>query len=297
MSIFDNFIKQLNLKYSVYTKKQLAQFMFKKTVDVGTAVVNIIGATGIAGFKFHIPETETVKFENEITDNFIETGSTVQDHIAQRPVTLTLTGLVGDYFYSIHEIENLLAKVVPTVQLVKELIPEVSKIVQVKKIKWYKTPKVDKTQLPLIQAPGGPRVPLQATITKNKKLDLKLDWNFNTMDLFSLFQSLYKLKSAQTRAFLFFEALWRSRAPFSVETTWKRFDNMVVQSIEARRDRNADITEFTITCKQISFANTLTESKEEYVNRMEQQKAKAVNKGVDKGTKIDLKAAITEGIA
>ena len=72
-------------------------------------------------------------------------------------------------------------------------------------------------------------------------------YNYSVMDLFTLFQSLYKLKSAQARAFLFFECMWKSRALFSVETTWKRYDNMAILSLQPRRDKNADITEFSIT--------------------------------------------------
>ena len=108
------------------------------------------------------------------------------------------------------------------------------------------------------------------------------------MDLFALFQSLYKLKSAQTRAFLFFEAMRKARATFSVETTWKRYDNMAIQSLSAKRDNNADITEFSITFKQLEFTETKVESLEEYKNRMEQQKSKVINKGAEKGEEIDI---------
>jgi hypothetical protein len=273
----DNIYKKLNEKYGTLNKKELAQTMMKKSVDVGTAVVNILGATGIAGFKFHVPETELVRFENEITDHYVDTGSAIQDHIVQKPIVITLNGLVGDYFYSNNKIEDFLARIVPTLTLVKEFLPQITKTLGIK----YGKDKLPK--LKQVQVAGGPQAPIALEAHKN---------SFNLMDLFKLFQSLYKLKSAQTRAFLFFECLWKSRTLFSIETTWKRYDNMAVQSIQAKRDNNADITEFSITCKQITFANTLTLSADnqqnELSNRHAQEMSAVVDKGVENGTEVSL---------
>jgi hypothetical protein len=86
--------------------------------------------------------------------------------------------------------------------------------------------------------------------------------------------------------------MWKSGARFSVETTWKRYDNMVVQSITPKRDNNADITEFTVVCKQIEFVSSKVETIEEYKNRTQLQKAQATNKGAVKGTPISLDNSI-----
>lgn len=264
------FLNKLNKKYGSINKKQLAVNMLKKGVEAGKAVVNILSATGIAGFKFHIPETEIVKFENDITDHYVDTNTAVQDHIAQKPITITLTGLVGDYFYSNNKLEDLVALIIPTMTLVKEFLPEIRNATSFLKLRKY-------NQETKLTADGQIAAGLDA-----------VKYKFNAMDLFTLFQSLYKLKSAQTRAFIFFECMWKSRALFSVETTWKRYDNMVIQSLQPKRDKNADITEFSITFKQISFTQTLTETAEEYKNRVEQQQAEIVNKGVEKGESVSI---------
>lgn len=275
--VSETFINDRNQKYGGINKKQLAQSMLKKTVDAGSAVVNILGATGIAGFKFHVPESELVKFESDITDHYTDTNSAIQDHIALKPVTITCTGLIGDYFYSVNQIEDFLALIVPTLTLVKEFIPQIRNITQKEKIvtSTEDNPQVEKKSDGSYTISGGAET-------------ARYKYTFNGMDLFSLFQSLYKLKSAQTRAFLFFEALWKSRATFSVETTWKRFDNMAVQSIEPKRDRNADITQFTITFKQMDFTQSKTETIQEYANRMTQQKADIAYKGIEKGESISM---------
>lgn len=324
MAITD-FFKNLNKKYGNLNKKQLATKLLKEGVEAGNAVVNILAATGIAGFKFHIPETEQVQFENEITDHYIETGSAIQDHIAQRPITITLTGLVGDYFYSVNKIEDMLAQVTPTIELVKQFIPKVSDITkQVKNAKyayeasqnlsaigeatkaaaWGGTAQSALSAAISSTAPGaimsvsqilgssGTSLSAISQAVNNYQPKIKrfvnaITNNVSGEDLFALFQSLYKLKSAQTRAFLFFEGLWKRRITFSVETTWKRYDNMLVEKITPVRDSNADITEFTLTLKQVKYAETKT-IPADAENRVLQQEAEIVDKGFEKGINIKL---------
>lgn len=274
-----SFFELQTSKYGTINKKQLAQKMWKGVVNAGEAIVNILGATGIAGFKFNVPQTEQVRFENEITDHYVESNYAIQDHIARKPVTITLSGLVGDYFYTVNEIEDLLALVTPTITLVKELIPQITSVAKRQKVNFAN----EQRQKLIKQDDGSYKVSVNGR---------EYEYEFNTMDLFTLFQSLYKLKSPQTRAFLFFEAMWKSGARFSVETTWKRYDNMVVQSITPKRDNNADITEFTVICKQIEFVTSKVETIEEYKNRTQLQKAEKVNKGAVKGTPISLDNSI-----
>lgn len=312
MAITD-FFSNINKKYGSLNKKQLATKLLKEGVDIGNAVVNILGATGIAGFKFHIPQTEQVQFENEITDHYIETGSAIQDHIAQRPITITLTGLVGDYFYSVNQIEDMLAQVVPTITLVRDFVPEFTNITkQVKNAKYAyeasqntsitdavrynvngtgSTSAISQAINDNIAGAATPSAISQAVNNyqpKIKRFINAITNNVSGEDLFALFQSLYKLKSAQTRAFLFFEGLWKRRIAFTVETTWKRYDNMLVEKITPMRDNNADITEFSITLKQVKYAETQTIKQGESANRVEQQKSDIVDKGLEKGENIKL---------
>lgn len=278
---------KLNTLYGSLNKTELAQLVIKKSTDAGNAIINFLSNTGIAGFKFHIPQTEIIRLENDITDHYVETNSPIQDHIAQKPITITLTGLVGDYFYSLNQIEDMLARVVPTLTLVKEFLPKISAAATFLKAsklnattKLKSLAKFNKTQSP------DSTFKLSATQTIVAS-------DFSAMDLFSLFQQLYKLKSAQTRAYIFFECLWKSRGLISVETTWKKFDNMAVQKIDVKRDNNADITDISITLKQISTTTTLTETLDEYKNRMEQQTASVADKGEDKGEKISMLGGVS----
>lgn len=277
MAISNKQLGKLNNKYNYIDKNIVAQKMLKGVADVGTIVVNIIGATGIAGFKFHVPQTEMVNFENEVTDHYIDTNSAIQDHIVQKPITITVSGLVGDYFYSNNEIEDMVALITPTLALVKEFLPNITD----RTVKRLTDAQSGHINLPNIQIPDE-NVYFQLQGEKN--------FEFNIVDLFKLFQNLYKIKSAQTRAFIFFECLWKSRARFSVETTWKRYDNMIVQRVQAKRDNNADITEFSITFKQISLVGVYTETIEQSANRMIQARSPIANKGLENGAYVDIKS-------
>ena len=265
-----DFLYQVDSKYSKISKSDFAKSLFKDSVNIGEAVVNVLGNFGIAGFKFHLPETEQITMQNDITDHFIETNSAVQDHIARKPTIVTLSGLQGEYFYSVNEIEDLLATITPTLSLVKQFLPKIAPSTQQNKVQ-------KATQE-------------NAVIQENELIVGSVEVQkrqFNAMDLFKLFQDLYKLKSAQTRAYYFFEALFKSRAIMSIETSWRRLDNMVIQNVQAIRDGNADITEFMLTFKQLSITESGVEKKENTAGRLAQQSAPVTNKGVDKGQEVN----------
>lgn len=248
-------------------KLTLAQKIFKESVNIGEAVVNVLSNTGIAGFKFNIPEREQIKMQSDITDHYTDSNNAVNDHIARKPITVTLTGVQGEYFYSVNKIEDMLSKVIPTLALVKQFLPKLPDGAKQKLLKKYQNLAItDKT----------PEA-LQTSSNKNE---------INNIDLFSLFQSLYKVTSSQTRAYLFLKALWQSKALFSVETTFEKFDNMAVIDLTPLRNDSADMAEFTVTFKQMNFAQTLTRDIDNAIGRTREQLAEINKKGVDKGKEV-----------
>lgn len=287
MTIANNFFKTANNKYKISGKIQTATSFFKDTINIGEAIVSVVSNTGIAGFKFHLPKREQVKMQSEITDHFTDENSPVQDHIARKPITITMNGLQGEYFYSVNKIEDALALITPTMALVKEFMPKLSDAAM--------AAKTLKTKVTAQMALDG-----KVANAMGEKYGLggklKSVWNqlktvpndVNAVDLFQLMQDLYKLKSAQTRAFLFFAALWESEALFTVETTWKRYNNMAITDVTPIRDENADITDFTVSFKQLNFTKTLTRNLENYTGRTRQELSEIVNKGVDKGKKVEV---------
>lgn len=282
-----NFFKTVNNKYKISGKIQTATSFFKDYIDIGEAIVSVLGSTGIAGFKFHLPKREQVKMQSEITDHYTDANNAVQDHIARKPITITMNGMQGEYFYSVNKIEDTLAVVTPTLSLVKQFMPELSQAAQAAKTFKTRVGAAMSLDSKIADAQGN-KYGLGGRL-KTVWNELKASANdVNSVDLFKLMQDLYKLKSAQTRAFLFFEVLWKSEALFTVETTWKRYDNMAIMDLTPVRDENADITDFTVTFKQMHFAITQTTSLDNYTGRTRQELSEIASKGVDKGKKVEV---------
>ena len=290
-TVFNTFVEKQNSKYAQINKEEYAKSLFKENININEAIVNILSNTGIAGFKFNVPQREQVEMQSEVTDHYTDLNRPIEDHIALKPITITLNGLHGDYFYSVNKIEDALAQVVPTLSLIKQFMPKLSAQTMQAKMRYQENLKTTMQGYEANMSSYSDWNGIlydrdKRMITRSAFKDTLLD-ELNNIDLFQTMQDIYKLKSNQTRAFLFFEALWKSKARFTVETTWKRYDNMVITSVKPLRDENADITDFTLTFKQINRAITEVTNLKGAAGRLSQQLAKSNKKGLDKGKEVN----------
>lgn len=290
-----NALKYITKASTVVSSKSVsifkqAQNFLKQTIDGENAIVSIFDNTGIAGFQFNVPQMEQVKLSNEITDYYSDNNTVFQDHIAYKPVIVTLSGLQGEYFYSVHRIKDTISAVTTTLKLVKEMKPELGNVQAQLREKWDSY----LTQRDIAEVKNTLNANTMDYLTGNTGLSLKdkagILYNqfrtYNGVDLFKLFQDLYKFKSAQTRAYLFFETLRKADKPFTVETRWKRFENMYIQDVTATADDSADITDIQVTFKQMYFTNSMA-IEVNAAGRTQQEYWKETNKGLDKGQKVE----------
>lgn len=262
---------------------------FLKETDAGNAIVSVFDNTGIAGFVFNVPRMEQVRLSNEITDYYSDNNTVFNDHIARKPVTVTVSGLQGEYFYSKHQIRDMISTVASTLKSVEGFKPQFTSAENQLRTKWDNYQKqietINESRLTNYDL-YNPTTYTNLTLKEKFNVFTKKFTTYNGVDLFTLFQNLYKFKSAQTRAYLFFETLRKADKPFTVETRWKRFENMYIQDVTATGDETADYTEFQVTFKQTYF----TSSQVLNINaagRTQQQYWKETNKGLDKGTKVE----------
>lgn len=277
MTIFQEYLTNLNQKYGISNRVNYALALFKENSDIKEAVVNVLSNTGIAGFRFNIDVTQQIKMESDVTDHYIADNSVVQDNIILKPVIITLNGLHGEYFYSVNKFQDTLAKVVPTFKLIEQFLPELTPAAMQTKLAWQKN-QSDLKALATNYATYDKSIPF------NKIISTTFD-NLNGVDLFLLFQNLYKLKSAQTRAFYYLSLLWQTRSCFTIATSWRTYQNMVITSLVPVRDSNADITDFTITFKQIRKTQSLVTNIDK-AGRLKDQTSPIADKGVDKGEEV-----------
>lgn len=264
---------------------------FLKESDIKGAIVSIFDSTGIAGFRFNVPKMEQVRLSNEITDYYSDSNTVFNDHVAHKPISVTVSGLQGDYFYSVHQLQDMISNVGTILKLVKSYQPNwgTQSVQNQLRAKW-------ENYLQQLNTGAGlganQNVDFTKTIAQNTSLKNKAKLLYNQfqtydgIDLFNLFQSLYKFKSAQTRAYLFFETMRLADKPFTVETRWKRFDNMYIQDVTVTGEDSADISDFQVVFKQLNFTHTQA-VKINAAGRTQQQYWKETNKGLDKGTKVE----------
>lgn len=266
-----------------------AQNYMKSQTDVKSAIVSIFDSTGIAGFAFNVPKIERVKLSNEITDYYSDSNTYFNDQIAHKPIIVTVGGLQGEYFYSVNRLRDMISTIGTTLKLVEQFKPQFSSIQKQLRTKWNNY----QEQVEAINTNRLMNYNLYDTSTYGElswKQKANLFYNqfktYDGVDLFKLFQALYKFKSAQTRAYMFFETLSYADKPFTVETRWKRFDNMYIQDVQVSGEDTADITEFQVVFKQMHFANSQV-VKINAAGRTQQQYWKETNKGIDSGTKVE----------
>ena len=262
---------------------------FLKETDISGAIVSIFDSTGIAGFRFNVPKMEQVKLSNDITDYYSDSNTVFNDHVAHKPVMVTVSGLQGDYFYSVHKLRDMIAEVGTTMKLVTAFKPQLGSIQAQLRTKWNNYQKQNYTSVLNKNANYDWKNPssYNKLALKDKAKNLYNQFKtYDGIDLFNLFQELYKFKSAQTRAYLFFETMRLADKPFTVETRWKRFNNMYIQDVTVTGEDPADISDFQVIFKQMNFTHT------QVINinaagRTQQQYWKETNKGLDKGTKVE----------
>ena len=200
---------------------------------------------------------EETTLQSDITDNWAEDNTSIQDHIGLKPRTITLTGYVGELtnkpaFQSktLQRAENTLQGLAPfTPQLTSSALYAVNRAQEVYGIYQKANETVGRLEDFLSQIP----VP---DVTNQQKIFGK------------------------------FEQLWEGRRLVTVYTPFGAFNNMAIQSIKARQEEDSSyISSFSVTFKQIRTVNTIYT----YQNTQKQRLARAAmtlanqkDKGVQK---------------
>lgn len=298
--LISNISEYINLK-NVLKKENLKNILIKSMKDfisVDDAIVSFGNNTEIAGFKFHIVDREQVTMESDITDHYVDTNRPVQDHIAWKPVEITIHGFQGEYYNDISENIGHSASYYAVMSTVNSYIPKFDNISIIRKAKSA-----------ISRATSGNSIINKVTNQLTSAaygvlLNMLKEFKNN---FFGTYEEQYHIEFEQTKAFFFFEYLWESGVPVNVTTSWKHYENMVVKSIKPLRDRNADITDFTVVLKQInktetivtqtvntsgnnstnSTSNTQNNAKpKNNATRVKNSKAPTTNKGKTKGKSI-----------
>lgn len=208
---------------------------------------------------------EEATLESDITDNWIEDNTTMQDHIGLKPLTITLRGYVG-------ELKNKLPKELSNLDVG---IPE-----KLNSLSFFLPEFTTQAQYILNRAEEVYGIYKKANRTISR-LEDRLD-NVAVPDQVTNQQAIFGR----------FYDIWKKRSLVTVYTPFGVFNSMAILSLNARQEEDsAYISDFSVTFKQIRVAgqiNTYTDKKKQRSVKAAMTMAEQQDKGIKKPKNVSV---------
>lgn len=204
------------------------------TAEFQSYIVAPLNAFGLGGFVFDIPGEETTTLDADITDHYTEDNKAVQDHIARKPIMVTLKGYVGELTYKPdgEGAAGVLQSVVQKLTEVGAFLPTISTAA---------------TQLQSIATNGS--------VGFNEALS-------DASDIYGLVQNLIGATgdmANQQKAYLYFKACWQQGVLMGIQTPFEFLTNMAITNVTAiQTEGSTTVSDFSVRYKQMRFAKTAT---------------------------------------
>lgn len=213
---------------------------------------------GIAGWVFDYDAETHIDLQAEITDHFVEDNTAIQDHIAIRPIRMTLRGYVGELVFQPSQALSIL-------NAIQSRLTEVPAFLG-----------------PL--TPGGLNK-VQNALTKVINVQNQVNELYNkAKNLYGFFANSSPAVTKQQKAFSHFMAAMNSRVIMVINTPYGSFDHMVIEHVSMTQDENTQFwSDVSITLKQINTVPIEVSPIDKNTNRNSIQSASTFKKGVTKG--------------
>lgn len=244
---------------------------------------------------FNTVTNDSVGFQSQITDNYVENNTAIQDHIAISPITVTLHGLCGEKVYTLQEALNTDSNALAYQEYVnrkKEAEIEANK--KLGAIEVYFPQFSNATALAFnIEAL------IDATKQKAKvvwdKLQNKNNTNINQQftSYSGLNSNLRESKIKEMAGHL--KDAWQARKAFIVNTPFGTYENMYIQSVTLTQGNENYICDLDVTLKQLRFSDVAyTEADKSVLSKYNSlQQAQEQNGGQAKGINSVLYNSLT----
>lgn len=216
---------------------------------------------GISGFLFDIPDTESITLSSDITDHYTENNSFINDHIVRKPITLNLTGFIGELVFR------------PPAGIQGAIQAILNRLETVDAYTGGKTPgAVQKAEEVLGQAQS-------AVSAINQTLD-------TVQNVVGFFEGEGVKLTAQEEAYDALFALWQSAELLTVQTPWFFYTNMAILNITFTQSGESEsITDIAINLKEMRIAEVKTVDYNEdlFAVREQIQSGEEEDQGIVKG--------------
>lgn len=222
-------------------------------------------AQGISGFLFDVQDTESITLSADITDHYTESGSFINDHRVIKPIIINLSGFIGELVY---EGESGIAGALQSLNNRLEVVDAYLG---------------DKTPGAVQEAQRAVQQAQQAVSTINQTID-------KVQNVVGLFEGISDAPTAQEKAFSELEALFKSGEFVTVQTPWKYYENMTIQSVTfTQNGETKEITDISVTLKELRVSETKTVDfdENEFTAREQVQSAPEEDQGLARGNDVD----------
>jgi len=222
-------------------------------------------------FFFHITAEESVNLASDVTDHYVEDNTSIQDHVALRPETITLTGYIGELNDVTPPGLGLLRAAADKLSSLGPFVPALS-------------------YAAIVAYNNAAQIYATAITAKNAVSSV-----FDGIGASSITGG--KAQTKQAEAFTKFYTYWTKRQTFQVQTPWAVFPDMIITNLKITQGEDTRmISDFEITFKRLRYAKTITSKKvKQASDRAAAGAAEEVNHGEQTPpAEIDLNAALTQ---
>lgn len=237
---------------------------------VNKYVLRTKASAGIGGFIFDYLGEVNVSMDADITDHYAENNTAVQDHVAIRPIEVTMKGFVSEL-------------VLPKAQgVVGALAAAQSALTQVPAYLQKYTPGVTQT--------------LQKAVTQVQNTVNTINQTLaKAQNIISLFPGAPPTATKQAKAYSQLFTAMQQKLPMTIDTPYRVLNNMIIKRLTfVQPEETQSWSDITVTLKQISFVEVATVADNgSFARRLALQGQATTKKGVATGAPVNQSVAFT----
>ena len=213
----------------------------KNTATVSSPV------NGIEGVTFTLTRNHEVSLSSSITDYPVEDGNYTENVVSVFPEQVKITGMVAEIAYTQDPVRQVLDTLSSSLVPVGAFAPSFSNLTQrvidqVEKIYGEATKLYENIQKAATLAAYGMSL---------------LGFNETAASLLGISGVNFNSYTQQEKTYLYLELCWKSRRLMTLETPWRYFDNMVIESMKVVQDGDSKYnSEFEVSFKRIVAPNS-----------------------------------------
>jgi len=215
-------------------------------------------AVGIGGFKLFARVNEGVNYKATVPVQFLEDGSNAADDILLDPITITISGVVGDQHIELSELPEQIEAAQDTVGKITVLTPERTQ-----------------SQLNKINSIGTSVA--NAVDTVDKYIDVGAE-------AYDMVSGAESSKPLREKFIDFVESVYFGKQLIDVDVEFRTHSDMAIVSLDLRTDNQTEETAFEVQFQKVPMASAEYTDISDFYKNPSSGSASTVAGSVDKGT-------------